>query len=193
MNTDLPSKLTVHVLAQRHEPGHLARQLRERKVRAIRLRLERHVPAVRVELPDERRVGAKGLGRRQVGGVVRAPHAARAAEGGQPGGGGEAGAEQGEHAMRGEQVGLEGVDAGARDGGRHGGGGGGGGTGWGGGADYLCGHCCGVVRAQRSMTGTPESRNLLLESKLALSLVLFETVMCCGEEAGTIMDDATVS
>ena len=86
------------ILTQSDKPGHPPRQLRERIVRRIRLRPQRHVAAVAVELPYQCRVRGEGFRGGEADGVVGAPEAAGAAEGGEAGGGGEAGAEEGEHA-----------------------------------------------------------------------------------------------
>ncbi|KFA76282.1 hypothetical protein S40288_03589 [Stachybotrys chartarum IBT 40288] len=77
---------TVDVLRQTQKPLPLhPRQRRQRPVRRVRPRPERHVPPVPVEQPHEARVVRKGARRREARGVVVAPEAPRAPEGRQPG------------------------------------------------------------------------------------------------------------
>lgn len=64
--------------------------------------------AVRVELPDEGRVGFEGFERGQRGGVVGAPEAASTSKSGQSRGGGEACAQEGHDAPRALEVVVEG-------------------------------------------------------------------------------------
>ena len=152
-----PLRQPVDILRQRHKPLHPTRQLRERLVRGIRLHLQRPVTPIIVEpakrththptisthtptsrsssfrsrttglLPHASGVARKGLRRGERDGVVRSPETPGAAEGRESAGGGEAGAEESEHAPglgevrveRGEGVGVEGC-AGGRGIGGHG-------------------------------------------------------------------------
>lgn len=66
------------------------------------------MPPVAVELPYQGGVVVEGVGRRERGGFVASPETACAAECGEAGGGGEAGAEEGEDVGGGLEVGGEG-------------------------------------------------------------------------------------
>ncbi|KFA60319.1 hypothetical protein S40285_08226, partial [Stachybotrys chlorohalonatus IBT 40285] len=111
-NTSCPEQAhTVHVLRQTQKPLPLhPRQRRQRSVRRVRPRPERHVPPVPVEQPHEARVARKGARRREALGVVVAPEPPRAPEGRQPGRRRQPRAAQGHDPPAGPEHLVEGLD-----------------------------------------------------------------------------------
>lgn len=75
---------TVYILAQRQEPlPPLLRQLRQRKVRRIRLRLQRHMPSIVVKLPHQRGIHAKCFRGSELRCIMGSPETTRTTEGGE--------------------------------------------------------------------------------------------------------------